>query len=134
MSRALPDVCTVSASRPAVNATDATRASTAARRWNGEALLRTRSLAWASTSPTRAQASARQYATELAGAIPLGAMIRQPMTTAATVNPKTTTCSSLKDVTTRAGTGAVAESGLPTSTWTSSRTAMVRPPRTGRPR
>ena len=71
-SRALLDACTTSALRPAVSATAATNASTAARRWKGDALVRRRSRARVSTIPTSAHARVRPKATELAGAIPCG--------------------------------------------------------------
>ena len=61
-------------------------------------MLPRRSRARVSTSPTRAQASVRPNATELAGAIPPGTVIRQPTTTTATVNPKRTTWRSLNEV------------------------------------
>ncbi len=57
--------------------------------------------------------------------MPLGTVILQPMTTPATVNPKRTTWTILKELKApAAGAAAVPGGGLPISIWTSLRTAM----------
>ena len=64
--------CMVSALRPAASATAATKASIAARRWNGDAFDSVRSRARVSTNPTSAHAMVRPNATAVTGAMPSG--------------------------------------------------------------
>ena len=113
-SRALLGACAISALRPAVSATAATRASIAARQMERGDPGRGASRAWVSTRPTSAQARVRPNATELTGAMPPGTAILQPTTTPATVNPKRTTCSSL-DETKNRRPGRRRRDGSPTS-------------------
>ena len=134
-SRAPLDACTISALRPAVSATAATRASMAARRWKGDAVLPARSRARVSTNPTSAQARVRPNATELAGAVPPGTAVRQPTTTPATVEREE---EDLEQPERPEGgstptAGAATWASPPTSTCTSSRTVIGLASRTGRP-
>ena len=87
-SRAPLDACSISALRPAVSATAATRRRCAARRWKGDDAAPARSRARVSTNPDERPGQGEAEGHGVDRRDPAGDRDPQPTTTTATVSPK----------------------------------------------